>query len=82
ASQRIHEWQAAFGSTAVGVLMAFFASTLEYQAQEARKEYAEYQLQDCHFIYEDPNNEEQPGAFCLSTCCAFLLPISPQFLAK
>ncbi|KAG2030120.1 hypothetical protein BDR03DRAFT_987293 [Suillus americanus] len=63
ASQRIHEWQAAFGSTAVSVLMAFFASTPEYQAQEAREEYAEYQLQDCCFIYEDPNNEEQPGAF-------------------
>ncbi|KAG2033326.1 hypothetical protein BDR03DRAFT_1014396 [Suillus americanus] len=63
ASQCIHEWRAAFGSTAVGILMAFFASTPEYQAQEAREEYAEYQLQDCHFIYEDPNNEEQPGPF-------------------
>ncbi|KAG1721161.1 hypothetical protein EDD22DRAFT_962603 [Suillus occidentalis] len=30
---------------------------------EAHKEYAEYQLQDCHFIYEDPDNEDQPGAF-------------------
>lgn len=43
--------------------MAFFASTPEYQAQDARKEFAEYQLQDCNFIYEDPDNEEQPGAF-------------------
>jgi len=43
--------------------MAFFTSTPEYQAQDARKEFAEYQLQDCNFIYEDPDNEEQPGAF-------------------
>ncbi|KAG1788517.1 hypothetical protein EV424DRAFT_1339339 [Suillus variegatus] len=63
ASQRIHEWQAAFGLTAVSVLMAFFASTPEYETQEAREEYAEYQLQDCCFVYDDPDNDEQPGAF-------------------
>ncbi|KAG1882226.1 hypothetical protein F4604DRAFT_1921955 [Suillus subluteus] len=63
ASQCIHEWWAAFSSTAIGILMAFFASTLEYETQEACKEYAEYQLQDCRFMYKDPNNEEQPGAF-------------------
>ncbi|KAG1809838.1 uncharacterized protein HD556DRAFT_1452289 [Suillus plorans] len=62
-SQRIHEWRAAFGSTAVSVLMAFFASTPEYETQEAREEYTKYQLQDCCFIYEDPKNEEQPGTF-------------------
>ncbi|KAG1727627.1 hypothetical protein EDB19DRAFT_1833050 [Suillus lakei] len=45
------------------VLMAFFASTPEYKTQEAREEYAEDQLQDCHFVYEDPENEDQPGAF-------------------
>ncbi|KAG2739995.1 hypothetical protein P692DRAFT_20754477 [Suillus brevipes Sb2] len=62
-SQRIHEWRASFGSTAVTVLMAFFTSTPDYETQEAREEYAEYQLQDCRFIYEDPDNEDQPGAF-------------------
>jgi hypothetical protein len=61
--QRIHEWRAGFGSTAVSVLMAYFASTPEYKTQEAREEYAEDQLQDCRFVYEDPDNEEQPGAF-------------------
>ncbi|KAG1751049.1 hypothetical protein EDB19DRAFT_1599400, partial [Suillus lakei] len=61
--QRIHEWHAAFGSTAVSILMAFFASTPEYKTQEAREEYAEDQLQDCRFVYEDPENEDQPGAF-------------------
>ncbi|KAG1801159.1 uncharacterized protein BJ212DRAFT_1213683, partial [Suillus subaureus] len=61
--QRIHEWRASFGSTAITVLMAFFTSTPDYETQEARKEYAEYQLQDCCFIYEDPDNKEQPGAF-------------------
>ncbi|KAG1844000.1 hypothetical protein C8R48DRAFT_618332 [Suillus tomentosus] len=61
--QRIHEWHAAFGSTTVSVLMAFCASTPKYETQEAHEEYAEYQLQDCHFIYEDPENEEQPGTF-------------------
>jgi hypothetical protein len=43
--------------------MAFFTLTPDYETQEAREEYAEYQLQDCCFIYEDPDNEEQPGAF-------------------
>lgn len=43
--------------------MAFFASTPEYETQEAREEYAEYQLQDCRFVYDDPDNDEQPGAF-------------------
>ncbi|KAG1867519.1 hypothetical protein C8R48DRAFT_772013 [Suillus tomentosus] len=62
-SQRVHEWRASFGSTAVTVLMAFFTSTLEYETQEAREEYTEYQLQECRFIYEDPDNEEQPGVF-------------------
>ncbi|KAG2056590.1 hypothetical protein BDR06DRAFT_969965 [Suillus hirtellus] len=62
-SQRVHEWQASFGSTAITVLMAFFTSTPEYETQEAHEEYAEYQLQECRFIYEDPDNEEQPSVF-------------------
>ncbi|KAG2034053.1 hypothetical protein BDR03DRAFT_823753, partial [Suillus americanus] len=42
----------------------FFTSTPDYETQEAREEYAEYQLQDyCCFIYEDPDNKDQPGAF-------------------
>ncbi|KAG2029543.1 hypothetical protein BDR03DRAFT_880435 [Suillus americanus] len=61
--QRIQEWRAGFGSTAVSILMAYFASTPECKTQEAREEYAEDQLQDCRFVYEDPDNEEQPGAF-------------------
>jgi len=67
ACQRIHEWRASFGSTAITVLMAFFALMGdEYKTQEARKEYAEYQLEDSRFVYEDPDSEERPGAF-LST---------------
>ncbi|KAG2116275.1 hypothetical protein DEU56DRAFT_172235 [Suillus clintonianus] len=63
ASQKIHEWRAGFGSAAVTVLMTFLTSMPEYNTQAARKEYAEYQLEDLRFIYEDPDNEEQPGAF-------------------
>ncbi|KAG2037357.1 hypothetical protein BDR03DRAFT_1010822 [Suillus americanus] len=62
-SQRIHKWRASFGSTAITVLMAFFTSTPDYETQEAGEEYTEYQLQDCRFIYEDPDNEDQPSAF-------------------
>ncbi|KAG0701602.1 hypothetical protein DFH29DRAFT_1000134 [Suillus ampliporus] len=51
-SQRVHD-----------VLIAFFASTPEYKTQEAREEYPEEQLEECRFVYEDPDNEEQPGAF-------------------
>jgi hypothetical protein len=43
--------------------MAFFASTDEFKTKEAHKEYAEYQLQDSRFVYEDPDNEDSPGAF-------------------
>ncbi|KAJ8581531.1 hypothetical protein M405DRAFT_832305 [Rhizopogon salebrosus TDB-379] len=64
ASQRIHEWRASFGSIAVAVLMAIFASMGDdYKTQESHKEYAEYLLDGLRFVYEDPDDEEQPGAF-------------------
>jgi hypothetical protein len=44
-------------------LDGFSTSTPEYETQEAHKEYTQYQLQECCFIYEDPDNEEQPGVF-------------------
>ncbi|KAG1720791.1 uncharacterized protein EDB91DRAFT_1088696 [Suillus paluster] len=62
-SQRVHKWWASFGSTANSVLIAFFASTPKYKTQEAHEEYTEEKLKECHFVYEDPENEEQPGAF-------------------
>ncbi|KAG0692645.1 hypothetical protein DFH29DRAFT_1008290 [Suillus ampliporus] len=61
--QRISEWRGNFSSTAITILMAFFTSTDEYKTKEAHKEYAEYQLEDSHFVYEDPDNEDSPGAF-------------------
>ncbi|KAG2037135.1 hypothetical protein BDR03DRAFT_1011054 [Suillus americanus] len=63
--QRISEWRGNFGSTAIMILMAFFASTDEFKTKEARKDYAEYQLEDSRFVYEDPDNEDSPGAFLL-----------------
>jgi hypothetical protein len=45
------------------ILMAFFASTDEFKTKEARKDYAEYQLEDSRFVYEDPDNKDSPGAF-------------------
>ncbi|KAG2055772.1 hypothetical protein BDR06DRAFT_1006617 [Suillus hirtellus] len=61
--QRISEWRGNFGSTAITILMAFFASMDKYKTKEAHKEYAKYQLEDSHFVYEDPDNEDSPGAF-------------------
>ncbi|KAG2041939.1 hypothetical protein BDR03DRAFT_1007098 [Suillus americanus] len=61
--QRISEWRGNFGSTAITIIMAFFASTDEFKTKEARKDYAEYQLEDSCFVYEDPDNEDSPGAF-------------------
>ncbi|KAG2356142.1 hypothetical protein BDR07DRAFT_1492281 [Suillus spraguei] len=61
--QRISEWRGNFGSTAITILMVFFASTDEFKTKEARKDYAEYQLEDSRFVYEDPDNEDSPGAF-------------------
>ncbi|KAG2062484.1 hypothetical protein BDR04DRAFT_1165150 [Suillus decipiens] len=46
--QRISEWR---------------ASIDEYRTKEACKEYAEYQLEDSCFVYEDPDNKDSPGAF-------------------
>jgi hypothetical protein len=44
--------------------MAIFASMGDdYKTQESRKEYAEYLLDGLRFVYEDPDDEEQPGAF-------------------
>ncbi|KAG1868061.1 hypothetical protein C8R48DRAFT_771766 [Suillus tomentosus] len=62
-SQRISEWRGNFGSTAISILMTFFASTDEYDTKEARKAYTEYQLEDSRFVYEDPDSEDSPGAF-------------------
>jgi hypothetical protein len=45
--------------------MAFFTSTDEFKTKEACKDYAEYQLEDSRFVYEDPDNEDSPGAFLL-----------------
>ncbi|KAG1875668.1 hypothetical protein F4604DRAFT_1924727 [Suillus subluteus] len=53
ATQRIHEC----------VLMALFSSEPEYKTQAACKEYAEDQIEDLRFIYEDPDNNDHPGAF-------------------
>ncbi|KAG1898405.1 uncharacterized protein F5891DRAFT_955549 [Suillus fuscotomentosus] len=61
--QRISEWRGVFGSTAISVLVMFFTSNDDFQAPEARKEYAEYQLEESHFVYEDLDNEDSPGAF-------------------
>ncbi|KAG1869613.1 hypothetical protein F4604DRAFT_1927007 [Suillus subluteus] len=63
--QRISEWRGNFGSTAITILMAFFASMDKYKTKEACKEYAEYQLEDSRFVYEDPDNKDSPGAFLL-----------------
>ncbi|KAG2335881.1 hypothetical protein BDR05DRAFT_858203, partial [Suillus weaverae] len=62
---RVHEWRGHFGSTAISILMTFFSSTNEFKTKEARKAYAEYQLEDSRFVYEDPDNEDSPGAFLL-----------------
>ncbi|KAG1775469.1 hypothetical protein EV702DRAFT_1046820 [Suillus placidus] len=62
-SQRVHEWRGHFGSTAISILMTFFSSTNEFKTKEARKAYAKYQLKDSRFVYEDPDNEDSPGAF-------------------
>jgi hypothetical protein len=43
--------------------MAFFTSNPEYATQEARSEYAVAQLEDSRFVYEDPDDDERPGAF-------------------
>ncbi|KAG2132993.1 hypothetical protein DEU56DRAFT_739145 [Suillus clintonianus] len=60
---QLSEWRGYFGSTAVTILMTFFVSMDEYETKEARKAYAEYQLEDSRFVYEDPDNEDSPGAF-------------------
>ncbi|KAG1732518.1 hypothetical protein EDB19DRAFT_1912030 [Suillus lakei] len=69
-SQRISEWRGNFGSTAITILMAFFASTDEYKTKEAWKAYAKYQLEDSCFVYEDPERKDSPGAFYQNSFCA------------
>ncbi|KAG1903539.1 uncharacterized protein F5891DRAFT_977656 [Suillus fuscotomentosus] len=61
--QRISEWRGFFGSTAVNVLMTFFTLNDNLKTPDAQKEYAGDQLVDSRFVYEDPDNEDLPGAF-------------------
>lgn len=43
--------------------MAFFTSNPDYQTQTACKAFADDQLEDSRFIYENPESEDNPGAF-------------------
>ncbi|KAG1884780.1 hypothetical protein F4604DRAFT_1574529, partial [Suillus subluteus] len=61
--QRILEWMGTFGSTAITVLIMFFSLHEDFKTPEAQKEYAEYQLQDLRFVYENLDNKDSPGAF-------------------
>jgi len=57
--------------------MAFFTSDQEYATTEARSQYALAQLKDFRFVYEDPDNEEQPGTFLSEfILCIFAAHIS------
>lgn len=60
---KIHEWMTSFGSMAITVLMAFFTSNPEYQTQAARKAFTDDQLKDSRFVYENPESQDNPGAF-------------------
>ncbi|KAG2151130.1 uncharacterized protein EDB93DRAFT_1249620 [Suillus bovinus] len=60
AVQKIHEWKASFGSTAITILMTFFTATNpEYETQAARKSFANDQLEDSCFIYKNPDRHEK-----------------------
>jgi hypothetical protein len=57
--------------------MVFFASMDEFKTKEARKDYAKYQLEDSHFVYEDPDNKDSPGAFLLEfILCIFAVQLN------
>lgn len=43
--------------------MMFFTLNNDFKTPDAQKEYAGDQLVDSHFGYEDPDNEDLPGAF-------------------
>ncbi|KAG1763020.1 hypothetical protein EDD22DRAFT_952612 [Suillus occidentalis] len=61
--QRISEWREFFGSTAINVLMMFFTLNDDFKTPNARKEFVGDQLVDLHFMYEDADKEDSPGAF-------------------
>ncbi|KAG2072853.1 hypothetical protein BDR04DRAFT_1116736 [Suillus decipiens] len=63
AVQKIHEWKALFSSTAITVLMAFFTADPEYEMQAVRKAFTDDQLDDLRFVYKNPENDDNPGAF-------------------
>ncbi|KAG1846294.1 hypothetical protein F4604DRAFT_1936515 [Suillus subluteus] len=63
AVQKIHKWKALFGSTAITILMAFFASKPEYEMQAEHKAFTDEQLEDSRFVYKNPESEDNPGAF-------------------
>ncbi|KAG2107311.1 uncharacterized protein F5147DRAFT_545376, partial [Suillus discolor] len=77
AIQKIHKWKASFGSTAITVLMAFFASDPEYEMQAARKSFADDQLKDSRFVYKNPESEDNPGAILLEFFwCTFAMHLN------
>ncbi|MGH7238925.1 MAG: hypothetical protein ACREHG_02545 [Candidatus Saccharimonadales bacterium] len=51
-NQRVYEWRAAFGSAALSIVNAFFESNDEFNTNEARVEFAEYQLKNFAFLYQ------------------------------
>jgi hypothetical protein len=43
--------------------MAFFTADPDFETQAARKAFADDQLEDSRFVYENPENDNNPGAF-------------------
>jgi hypothetical protein len=59
AMQRICEWRAGFGSTALTFLNAFFATNKGYEMDESRKTFAQGKLNNFKFLYEFPVGENR-----------------------
>ena len=59
ATQRICEWQAGFGSTALTFLNAFFATNKGYETDGSRKKFAQGKLKNFKFLYENSVGENR-----------------------
>lgn len=56
----VDSWCSLIGSTAIMVLIAFFASQPDmFDTDEDRQEWAEWYLKDLHFAYKDVDGDDR-----------------------
>jgi hypothetical protein len=65
-NQRVYEWRAAFGSTAIAIVNAFFNHHSTFDTAKARTDFAVKQIKNLAFLYHKAEGDDKTVCLCLS----------------